>query len=224
LDTVSGLYYLRARWYDPATGQFISVDALVGITDQPYEYVGGDPVNGSDPLGLCNANVFSGSFWTKGNCISGAVGGPNGGGGESVGGVVKSVAGLAAGVGVLTAVGVTTAATFGADIPVIASIGAETTITAGVGGASDTIVMTAGYEVTAADAGWALSVLGGGAQSAVSCVDALNATCAWDVAMLGWSIGTGFPVAPGSNLVKAFLGLVGFIPSPFDSNSTCRRS
>ena len=52
LDTVSGLYYLRARWYDPATGQFISVDALVGITDQPYEYVGGDPVNLTDLLGL----------------------------------------------------------------------------------------------------------------------------------------------------------------------------
>ena len=52
LDTVSGLYYLRARWYDPATGQFISVDALVGITDQPYQYVGGDPVNLTDPTGL----------------------------------------------------------------------------------------------------------------------------------------------------------------------------
>ena len=52
LDTVSGLYYLRARWYDPATGQFISVDALVGITDQPYEYAGSDPVNLTDLLGL----------------------------------------------------------------------------------------------------------------------------------------------------------------------------
>ncbi|MCL4443483.1 MAG: RHS repeat-associated core domain-containing protein, partial [Actinobacteria bacterium] len=47
-----GLYYLRARWYDPATGQFISVDALVGITDQPYEYAGSDPVNLTDPTGL----------------------------------------------------------------------------------------------------------------------------------------------------------------------------
>ena len=53
LDTISGLYYLRARWYDPATGQFTSVDALVALTDQPYSYAGGNPVNGSDPSGLC---------------------------------------------------------------------------------------------------------------------------------------------------------------------------
>ncbi len=52
LDNISGLYYLRARWYDPATGQFTSIDALVAITGQPYSYAGGDPVNGSDPLGL----------------------------------------------------------------------------------------------------------------------------------------------------------------------------
>ena len=52
LDSISGLYYLRARWYDPATGQFTSVDALVAITGQPYSYAGGNPMNGSDPLGL----------------------------------------------------------------------------------------------------------------------------------------------------------------------------
>ena len=52
LDTVSGLYYLRARWYDPATGQFTSVDALVSLTRQPYSYAGNNPINGGDPLGL----------------------------------------------------------------------------------------------------------------------------------------------------------------------------
>ena len=40
------------RYYDPGTGQFISVDTLVGMTRQPYAYVGGDPVNGADPMGL----------------------------------------------------------------------------------------------------------------------------------------------------------------------------
>ena len=48
----TGLIYFVNRYYDPSTGQFLSVDPLVGITDQPYEYVGGDPVNGSDPSGL----------------------------------------------------------------------------------------------------------------------------------------------------------------------------
>ena len=57
LDTTSGLYYLRARWYDPATGQFTSVDALVAITGEPYSYAGGNPVNGGDPLGLFHQDM-----------------------------------------------------------------------------------------------------------------------------------------------------------------------
>jgi RHS repeat-associated protein len=40
------------RYYDPATGQFMSVDPLVAETGQPYEYTGDDPVNAVDPLGL----------------------------------------------------------------------------------------------------------------------------------------------------------------------------
>jgi RHS repeat-associated protein len=53
LDHTSGLYYLRARWYDPQTGQFTSLDPLVAVTNEPYGYAGGDPVNNIDPLGLC---------------------------------------------------------------------------------------------------------------------------------------------------------------------------
>lgn len=41
------------RYYDPQTGQFLSVDSLVNETGQPYAYTGDDPVNGIDPLGLC---------------------------------------------------------------------------------------------------------------------------------------------------------------------------
>jgi len=60
LDHTSGLYYLRARWYDPQTGQFTSLDPLVAVTNEPYGYAGDDPVNNSDPtgdatLGLCGA-------------------------------------------------------------------------------------------------------------------------------------------------------------------------
>ena len=54
LDTISGLYYLRARWYDPATAQFTSVDALVAITGQPYSYASGNPVNGADNTGAAS--------------------------------------------------------------------------------------------------------------------------------------------------------------------------
>jgi RHS repeat-associated protein len=48
----TGLLYLLNRYYDPATGQFISVEPAVAQTNQPYAYAGGDPVASSDPSGL----------------------------------------------------------------------------------------------------------------------------------------------------------------------------
>jgi RHS repeat-associated protein len=49
----AGLVYLIHRYYDSTTGQFLSVDPLVRETGTPYEYTAGDPVNASDPSGLC---------------------------------------------------------------------------------------------------------------------------------------------------------------------------
>lgn len=51
-DTESGLIYLRARYYDPASGQFLSRDPLVVATRDPYGYADGNPVTSSDPSGL----------------------------------------------------------------------------------------------------------------------------------------------------------------------------
>jgi len=55
-DSDLGLYYLRARYYNPATGRFMSRDPLDGQTKDPaslhkYLYADGDPVNGIDPTG-----------------------------------------------------------------------------------------------------------------------------------------------------------------------------
>lgn len=55
-DSGLGLYYLRARYYNPATGRFMSRDPEDGKPIDPktlhkYLYVGGDPVNGVDPRG-----------------------------------------------------------------------------------------------------------------------------------------------------------------------------
>ncbi len=49
----AGLYYMRARYYDPEVGRFISEDPS-GFSDGPnlYAYVGNNPVNHVDPLGL----------------------------------------------------------------------------------------------------------------------------------------------------------------------------
>ncbi|MGI8824587.1 MAG: RHS repeat-associated core domain-containing protein [Chloroflexota bacterium] len=52
-DAESGLQYLRARYYDPSTQQFLTVDPLTAETGQAYSYAGDNPVNAVDPSGLC---------------------------------------------------------------------------------------------------------------------------------------------------------------------------
>jgi RHS repeat-associated protein len=47
-----GLVYLINRYYQPSTGQFISVDPDIAQTLAPYGYVNGNPVTNTDPLGL----------------------------------------------------------------------------------------------------------------------------------------------------------------------------
>jgi RHS repeat-associated protein len=47
----TGLIYLRARYYDPATAQFLSADPLVDQTWAPYAYAGDNPLSNVDPTG-----------------------------------------------------------------------------------------------------------------------------------------------------------------------------
>ncbi len=52
-DSETGLYYNRARYYDPSTGRFISQDPIgfdAGDANL-YRYVGNDPMNNTDPTG-----------------------------------------------------------------------------------------------------------------------------------------------------------------------------
>ncbi|HEU4457319.1 MAG TPA: RHS repeat-associated core domain-containing protein, partial [Longimicrobium sp.] len=52
-DAQAGLYYVRARWYDPALQRFTSEDPLgLASGSNLYAYVANDPVNATDPSGL----------------------------------------------------------------------------------------------------------------------------------------------------------------------------
>jgi len=69
-DLTAELIYLRARDYDPQTGTFLTPDPLDGVSGTPtvangYQYVGNDPINYTDPSGLCR--IMDGDFYFEDN-------------------------------------------------------------------------------------------------------------------------------------------------------------
>jgi len=69
-----------ARYYDPATAQFLTVDPDAAITLSAYGYVRGNPLNASDPGGLTN-DASSGGYGNltsgpEAGCYSNLTGGP----------------------------------------------------------------------------------------------------------------------------------------------------
>jgi RHS repeat-associated protein len=64
-DAESGLVYMRARYYAPATAQFLTVDPLVNMTHTPYSYVNDSPLDGSDPSGDCLAGGGGGGLISR---------------------------------------------------------------------------------------------------------------------------------------------------------------
>jgi RHS repeat-associated protein len=63
-DNETGNIYLRARFYDPTTAQFLVRDPAVSATRSPYGYAAGNPLNRVDPTGLSWWNPFSWSAKT----------------------------------------------------------------------------------------------------------------------------------------------------------------
>ena len=61
------VYYMRARWYEPKAGRFLSEDpaGLAGGVNS-YAYAFDDPVNWSDPTGLCPVSLYN---WNTGQYI-----------------------------------------------------------------------------------------------------------------------------------------------------------
>jgi RHS repeat-associated protein len=59
VDSVTGLYYVIARWYAPSLGTFLSDDPLTAAqadpqSRDPYAYGAGDSIDKMDPSGLCS--------------------------------------------------------------------------------------------------------------------------------------------------------------------------
>lgn len=78
----AGLYHYKARAYSPTLGRFLQPDPIgYGGGLNMYSYVGGDPVNSTDPTGLINPLKFSdGGPGPSGG--SGGSGSSNGSGGS----------------------------------------------------------------------------------------------------------------------------------------------
>jgi len=62
----NGLYYMRARYYNPEIRRFVSQDLLLGVVIDGqslnrYAYVGGNPVGFVDPLGLARDGSIGGT-------------------------------------------------------------------------------------------------------------------------------------------------------------------
>jgi RHS repeat-associated protein len=61
----TGLLYLINRYYDPSTGQFLSVDPDLAQTQEPYQYAADDPVSNTDPTG----QFLNGYAWCTGDWL-----------------------------------------------------------------------------------------------------------------------------------------------------------
>ncbi|HTD10162.1 MAG TPA: RHS repeat-associated core domain-containing protein [Solirubrobacteraceae bacterium] len=97
-STDTGLIYMRARTYDPATAQFLTRDPWVAITGEPYSYVGDNPLTFTDPTGRC-------SIWCVVGVVAGGIALGTGvgevviGGGAVAGGVLGGISVVAGAVG-----------------------------------------------------------------------------------------------------------------------------
>jgi RHS repeat-associated protein len=56
VDALTGLYYNRARWYNPSLGTFVTKDPIAADSNT-YRYAGGNPVDSTDPSGMVTPTI-----------------------------------------------------------------------------------------------------------------------------------------------------------------------
>lgn len=202
-DTENSLYYLRARYYDPATAQFLTRDPIESLTRQPYSYADDNPVNETDPLGLCGhwydlaCQVGSAATTVGSGIATGATWAYNHP--ATVGLVLGGAALAATGVGAI------------ADAGIAAGVGAGEGLAAGAAEASGVaaadVSVEAGSNAWATGANWLNggSLLAGGGATAKTCyTEGFSANC--DV---GIALGVGGLVTTGGSWLAGRLGTQG---------------
>lgn len=77
-NSETGLYYYRARYYQPEVGRFMTKDPTAEMGENPYLYVENDPVSFVDPLGLKKKKTAKKAkkeydtyiFWTSSKAVA----------------------------------------------------------------------------------------------------------------------------------------------------------
>ncbi len=113
-DVESGFYYLRARYYDPVSGLFLTRDPAVATTLSPYGYANGDPLNRNDLTGLCSWNPFDSNsceLAQVGRALTGAWNATTAWIGHNAQAIEFAISAVAAGVCVVATLGVCAAVT-----------------------------------------------------------------------------------------------------------------
>jgi RHS repeat-associated protein len=68
-DSESGLIYLRTRYYDPKSGELLTVDPQVQSTGSAYGYAADDPLNKIDPTGESILTPWTWNPWVQGGLV-----------------------------------------------------------------------------------------------------------------------------------------------------------
>ncbi|WP_327066080.1 RHS repeat-associated core domain-containing protein [Kitasatospora sp. NBC_01302] len=135
-DSESGLVYLRARYYDPSTAQFITVDPAIAATHSAYGYTDDSPVNITDRTGLCFpwctaliGAVIGGAAGAIGGIVSGAASGHINWGDVAIdagaGAVIGAAVGACGPCGATVAASAVTGAVSGAADGFVTSVGTQ---------------------------------------------------------------------------------------------------
>ncbi len=197
-DAETGLIYLQARYYDPATALFISVDALVSKTMMAYLYTSNDPLNRTDPQGL----------WWGSLCFGGDAAFIIAGGGA---GSVEVCVGWASGSGLILTAGAGSSIDAGAEV--------DASLFAGIaGGSANTASEIAGGSCTYGG-GASFAVAGVSASAAGKCGQAPDSG-ELDVSLGGEAGGYGGVGIAGTCVWAPFGGYAGCLGDPSGSTAS----